>query len=354
MSQTEQRQCVYCLATKVYGVGKSKKFSEFNSEHVLHRSVASGYKNAPTLNGRVCITCNQHFGDSIDLVFGRTGYEGLQRFKHGLKNTSELHHLQSGGLVFGSAAPGIQDFVPVDVEHYVAPQGTVGTKVEPYLMFYSRKRNQKLKVTRSEIPHIWKLILEHDLDANSITFASNGLQAEEDELIKLLKQEGIDVLYSSSPSIPAPLLVSAYTPSTESLRAVAKIAFNYFAYLCEDLDPSIALSEDFNLIRDYIRHDGQYTDMVLSGEGLMLGAATDHTCCLQYSESDGQSLTIVHVSLFNGFTYSFVLSRNPIGKSFPEAQSHQWNVEAKNFGRVPLNLLWAASLLTQARLTRKN
>ncbi|MDX2105907.1 MAG: hypothetical protein SFY67_05840 [Candidatus Melainabacteria bacterium] len=341
---TTQRKCIYCLISKVYGIGrKVRKLSEFNKEHVVHRAVASGYKNAPTLIGRVCTSCNQHFGDSIDQVFSRSGYEGFQRFKLGLKSTTEIHQLQAGGLVFGSPAPRTEGFVPVEVEHHESSDGKLATRVQPYVMLYSRKHGKEMNVSIRDIPNIKRLIQENDLDVTRLTFATNGLAEEEDKLIELLKNQGIDVLYSSSPSVPAPLFISSYAPQEALLRAVAKIAFNYFAYLCEQVDPSVPLGADFDGIRNYIRHGHQFTDIVLSGEGLIKGNSRDHLCSLQYHDEEGHSLTVVHVSLFNGFTYSFVLSRMEIGATFPETQAHRWDTARKTFGRVPLNLLWTTT-----------
>lgn len=343
MSQPERRQCIYCLLFKIYAIGKIRKQSEFNSEHVLHQSVAKGFKNAPTLIGRVCTACNQNFGDTIDTVFGRSGYEGFQRFKLGLKSPNALHKLQAGGLEFGSTAPRVHGYVPATVEHY-QDNGTISSRIEPFIMLYSRKSKEEFKVTLAKIPKIQTLIEEHELDATRLMFATNGKKEDENKLVKLLKEQDIQVLYSLTQNVPAKLLINAYTPSPDVLRAVAKIAFNYFAFLCEKNDQQMPLRPEFDKVRNYIHKNESFTDMVLLGEGLLLGSTQDHCCALRYAETEGKTLPVVFVSLFNGFTYSVVLTRASLPTALPDEQAHQWRLKSKTVGRVLTNLHWPVNL----------
>jgi len=338
----EIRTCIYCTKPKNFLPRKTKGLvSEFNKEHVLHDSLLTpGFENAPTLIGRVCEECNDGFGKTIDLQLGRTGYEGFQRFKAGIKSPEKLHELKAGGLEFGAAPPGHAEFVTSAVTH-LNDGGKVKTQVEPYVLVHSNRQSKKIPLRLSEISNLPMLIQSEglDFDTTPITFGTNGDVAEELQLIAALNAQGIKILGSASQSTPSPLLITSYNPSDELLRAMAKVAFNYFAYLCESTDPSIVTSSDLDEIRGYINAGIQPTTtfIVLSPAGLVKGGARDHCAALQYVNAPAQPAVIVHVSPFNCFTYSFALSKQTPSSNFPPAQAHRWDLEQKRFGRIPTN-----------------
>jgi len=65
-------KCIYCLEDK-----PSDSFKK--TEHVLPQSFGK-FKNNLTLNKIVCDTCNQYFGDNLELPLGRETLEGMARF----------------------------------------------------------------------------------------------------------------------------------------------------------------------------------------------------------------------------------------------------------------------------------
>jgi len=350
MTQTpfETRICIYCIKPKNFLPRKTKGLvSEFTKEHVLHDSLlTSGFKNAPTLVGRVCQECNSTFGKTIDLQLGRTGYEGFQRFKVGIKSIDKLHELGSGGLEFGAAPPGETEFVSSAVTH-TDDGGKVKTQIEPFILVHSLRQGKKISVRLGEIGNIHALIQDDllDFDTTPITFATNGDPAEETLLTDALKVEGINIIRSLSQATPSPLLINSYSPSDELLRATAKIAFNYFAYLCESTDPSIATSSGFGEIRNYIQTGVTPASgsMFLSPSGLIKGSTRDHSAAVKYIDDPTRPAVTAHVSLFNCFTYSFVLSKQSPSSNFPEAQGHRWDLTKSRFGRVPTKLYFVAS-----------
>jgi hypothetical protein len=87
----------------------------------------------------------------------------------------------------------------------------------------------------------------------------------------------------------------------------------------------------------------QDTFLIMTPKSLLKGGSRDHSAVLQYSNDSSKPATIIHVSLFNCFTYSFVLSRQAGGINFPEAQAHKWDLVKKRFGRIPLNCYFSGS-----------
>ncbi|HIA52988.1 MAG TPA: hypothetical protein EYN91_13025 [Candidatus Melainabacteria bacterium] len=299
------------------------------------------FTDAPTLVGRICGECNtNNFGNTIDRELTRSGYEGFQRYKAGIKPTSKLNELKQGGLGFGVQPPGMDEYIPANVIHK-DDQGILTTKIEPFLLVYSRRQGKKIQIKLSDISTINSLAQKEDLDLEQFTFGTNGSEADDQKLISALKAQGIDILASISETQPSALLITEYAPSSEMIRALAKIAFNYFALICEKTEPSVPLMSDFDEIREFIKSGTEPAGVffIMQGAGLLRGNVGDHSAVLKYSDDSSAPAVIVQVSIFNCFTYSFVLSRQPRSANFPEPQAHKWDLKKKRFGRIPLNLL---------------
>jgi len=340
----EIRTCIYCLQKKIFfSRKKDRRNSEFNREHVVHAALAPEMQNTATLIGRVCIQCNQYFGNTIDTELTRGGFEGFQRFDLGFKSTKELHEFREKELKFGAFVPRSNQFVETRTQLHDL-NGKVGTKVEPFVLIHSRQRGQKIVINQQDLSKIQQLIQQEDLDLSKMTFCTNGSKHEEQRLINILEFHGITVIGSTSENTPSRVLVHSYTPSSETIRGIAKIAFNYLAFLCEKKDPELVLSPEFDEIRKYIRYGinpaNRPVEMIPGGQ--INGFSNGHSAYIKHVNEENQSLVVVTVSLFNGFTYGVALSREKTAKS-PDNQAHHWDLFKKRFYRIPTNILWAKS-----------
>lgn len=338
----EIRTCIYCLEDKIFFSRKKDRHnSDFNREHVVHAALVPKVQNVATLIGRVCISCNQYFGDTIDSELTRGGYEGFQRFELGLKNTTELHEFRERQLKFGAFVPGSNELFEARTRLY-DQNGKVGTTVEPCVLIHSGRQGQKIVINHEDLHKIQQLILEEELDLSKMTFVTNGSLDEERRLVRILEFHGVTVIGSVSNNTPSPVLVHSYAPSHETIRGIAKIAFNYLAFLCEKKNPELVLFSEFDEIRRFIRYgiNPPYHPVEMVYGGQIKGFSNGHSACLKQVQEENQSLVVVTVSLFNGFTYGVALSRQKTAKTL-ENQAHYWDLTKKRFYRIPTNVLWA-------------
>ena len=78
-------KCIYCL--------QDKPVSSFTkTEHIIPQSFGV-FKDNFTLNNVVCDSCNQFFGDKLEIALARDSIEGLQRFDHNIKKPSEFKNI---------------------------------------------------------------------------------------------------------------------------------------------------------------------------------------------------------------------------------------------------------------------
>jgi hypothetical protein len=89
--------CIYCLG--------EKPRSKFTCEHVLPAAFGTFANNLTKLRC-VCHACNQLFGDSIELAFGRDSFEAYLRFRYQVKEPRKVAELGSTRVVFSYAGPG--------------------------------------------------------------------------------------------------------------------------------------------------------------------------------------------------------------------------------------------------------
>src|SRR5476651_2701380 len=88
------KKCIYCL--------KAEDATSFtNKEHVLPRAFGT-FNNNLTLKNEVCNSCNQKFGNELEVFLGRDSYEGISRYKfkpqknYKFKNTRLIIRLAEG------------------------------------------------------------------------------------------------------------------------------------------------------------------------------------------------------------------------------------------------------------------
>jgi hypothetical protein len=250
--------CLYCE--------QYKPRSAFNREHVLPEGFGK-YEDNLVLHDTVCKECNTgYFSAVLDGPLARDSKEGLDRFVHGFIEPKTGRRLgtrvapkQRGGRFDGA----LLDWV-------VDPQTGTALKVRPA---------RQLGFSRSEEgPFEWYRIEEvpsHEV-LRSKGFSccvAGGMSAS--EASNLIAPLGFKITGDVAPVEP-PVAADGMIDLTMAggidqiiLRAVAKIAFNYFAHRYREL----AYLDQFRPIRRYIRFGEapNFAPVTILGEPILGG-----------------------------------------------------------------------------------
>jgi hypothetical protein len=302
---TAKTVCIYCR------VGADQPFAK--PEHVLPQSFGKFEQNF-TLH-RVCDACNQTMGDQLEVFFGRDTAEGFQRLLFGLKPQSEARQIRGKRLEFRILQKGPYEGAYVQLTH-----------------------NEKQGLTVSLVPQVafrhpagdeWVWFRERELTEESVTryrrhtesrvFGSIEDMARIQAKLSELGVHAGDGLIAGDPELPGSEVdvQVTYTIDEIVLRTIAKIAFNYVAYVTNDI-PDFILHSEFDAVRRYIRYGEDPGRSVVRGTtAKILDRDTK-----QFKITHGHILTVdwrpegfvvCHVSLFNGLTYRVYLTRGAPG-----------------------------------------
>ena len=75
-------ECIYCRENRLTS-------SYTKADHVLPQSFGK-FENNLTLKRLICDSCNQFFGDNVELAFARDTLEGQSRVDFGVKRPEEF------------------------------------------------------------------------------------------------------------------------------------------------------------------------------------------------------------------------------------------------------------------------
>jgi hypothetical protein len=324
------RTCIYCR--------KSADRSLFNKEHVVHKSMTSGIQNNLTLEPEehqfcVCSECNSAFGDTIDLSFGRDSVWSLLRFKHGSKPLSALKNLRYDRTKYrrpsnANGVPGGEliavDDGQKDFLMRQPPQLRLFNKVESEFEFFSSAKFPEL-VRNSEKYDISQAGLHVSPKLSQLE-----LEAFQAKACDILKKMGAKTVTLGSSHITADSLeepVVQFTMDDITMRPIAKIAFNYLAFVLNDSQPEWILSHELDSVRQYIR-SGKPTDnfrvVRQTNEGAQQ-SKPEHLVALNCVKVEGVQQLIAYVSLFNSVPFEVKLANEV--RDFPGSRSkaHVWN-----------------------------
>src|SRR3989304_6854443 len=236
-------KCIYCLEDK-----PDSCFEK--TEHVLPQSFGR-FKNNLTLNKIVCDTCNKYFGDNLERYLGRDTIEGMARFGHNKKTPEEFK------------SPGKENRLNISVNEgpfkgafvyreYSEQEGRIIIKPIPQVGFKKPGVQDYDYFLLDKIPD--KEYLENNFDLKAqksiVVLGCNAVAAQEK-----LAQKGISFnpegeFYPSESNMDLECEVTAQIDQI-IFRAIAKIAFNYFAYWA---DTELIIDSPFHPIRRYIRY----------------------------------------------------------------------------------------------------
>jgi len=322
-------KCIYCLDEK-----EAEEFS--HKEHIIPECLGK-FNNNLTLNCAgnllcVCNDCNQYFGDTFELILGRDSMEGIARYRFGLSPKSPPFYRR---LKLSAIGPSRLKGVHV-VPKIPSGAGTDELEIESQVGFFNSRQNEYVYFKKNEIPDRDELEKQgYILHDKEIFF-----YGEVEELAKLLKDKGMNVKIGDIKNEIAdvrpgliPVLVQGRI-DRDLCRAMAKIAFNYLAY---NQGPVLALKENFNGIRQFIKNGcGKGKDYVEIDTKPILYVEIKrkkrkfcgHIVFLDWRWPE----IIVRISLYNsiiGLTYTVILCRNyPIW--FPISKAHYFDPNSKD------------------------
>lgn len=339
-------KCIYCLEDN------PDSFFE-KTEHVLPQSFGR-FKNNLTLNKIVCDSCNKYFGDNLEIFLGRDTVEGMTRFVHNVKKPEEFK------------SPGKKNRLNIRVNEgpfkgafayreYSEQEGRIIIKPIPQVGFKKSGVPDYEYFLLDNIPDKEYLEKNFNLKApkSIVVLGCNAVAAQEK-----LAQKGITLNpdgegYPSESNTDWECEVTAQIDPIIS-RAIAKIAFNYFAYWA---NPELVIDSQFHIIRRYIRYgEKTFFPSVVIIEKAILGdepvegkRSLGHLITLDLSKN---KLSVVsQVSLFNWMTYSVFLAKDYQGKKFNIRKGHFFNIaDYKIIELVPGDMIGAPD---QGRNDRK-
>lgn len=237
----------------------------FNREHVLPESFGK-FRDNLVLHEVVCAQCNKYFGDTLDLALGRDSVEGLERYRWGVKPASDAEKFRYSAVQLKSVGtPGFEG-VPLRIKPL---DGTDEPTVAPIAAceIRSKEGDGSRWFTPEQIDAgEWKA---PDLDWRK-GVRITGSDPEVDRIRRSLEGQGVRVS-NWIPLRPPPgtteLRVAQKFEITRTVkRAIAKIAFNYAAFV---FGREVTLNPSFENARRFIRFDeGDESEFVLSEQGL--------------------------------------------------------------------------------------
>lgn len=318
-AMTMSIQCIYCQEVKPTSAYKKV-------EHVIPQSFGKFRENL-TLKHSVCDSCNQFFGDKIELILARDTLEGQSRPDFGIKKP--------------------EDFKSLGPESRIRIKNVEGEFKGAYAFLAYSKANQKIMLQpipqvgfrRTDSGEIEYFLIDRIPDKKQLEKSGFILQGHKsirllglgvEEASRKLAEKGIPFRYESD-VVPAPssesLLVERQATIDRTIfRATAKIAFNYLAYW---EGSEFVRQSSFDRIRQFIRYGLEESfplvrlsqNPILSDEGTR--RRIGHLVTVAWA-TDVMSL-VSQVSLLNLFTYSVCLARKYEGVQKNVVRGHFFN-----------------------------
>lgn len=294
--------CIYCCETK--------PLATFNREHVLPEAFGK-YERNLVLHDRVCKLCNDFFSKHLDGPLARDTKEGLERFKQGLVREKKKRTLGKrlamnvrGGRLDGAilepklSEDGTQ-FAPT-----VARQLGFGWDESGPFTWYSLDR---LPSRETLAQARYTCVATGNLESSEAAAILADLGFSPYEFSEIPDQKGPDGMVD---------MTTRGRIDTIILRAVAKLAFNYFIHHC----PAIARMGQFDPIRRFIRFGkplGENAVDLRQGQPLAQAPLEHqvlaHVLTVRW---DGKCQRVIgQVSLFGWVQYEVSLSSGPFAIS---------------------------------------
>lgn len=311
-----QNQCIYC---------KQIKFnSEFNREHVISESFGTFGPNTMVLNNCVCRDCNTYSANNLELYLGRDSIFGIAyRPVAGAMNSKEF--MKTIKFKRKRIEPSImhQELGKLIVNLQLNRQNKFELSLANQLLIANSTNGFRLPFRIELLPH--RSVLDSlglKVHRNHIVALANPdfLKSQQEAPYSALARSEFNIKFNTDRTQPILLPNTMEEIHFNSLidgtimRAIAKIAFNYFAKI---MGADFVLSESFDEIRNFIRYNLLSEQHLTSWDQKpivpKLYTPTDEIYArhMLFFKKDFFSRNIVaQVSLFNNIFFKVVLSRN--------------------------------------------
>lgn len=300
-----ERTCIYCKQTKPVAT----RFR--GRDHVVPVAFGS-FERAPTLDC-VCDECNHILGRELEQPMARESGVGLLRYVFGLRPGTDLRNFQAGSVqvtLDGGLWHGVRVQLSYESQRgdiVIIPQG-------PQVGFKRRGRDGYEFFLMGELNDSLRHRADLDIEARPLVFLPDSAR---DEMLRRLEAVGIHKEYErevAGPGTPGELISVEMSSqiNTRLRRAVAKIAFNYLAWIhgC-----GFATEAMFDDIRTFVREGRNPSfpmvavsmEPILADDTRVERQTNGHIVKINLNVT---GLVLAGwVSLFNGPTYSVVLAR---------------------------------------------
>jgi hypothetical protein len=237
-------RCIYCL--------RDLSDSDFSTEHVLQQSLGK-FRNNLTLPDLVCADCNNYFGRTIDLMLGRGSMEAVLRLNYGVQPPEKVRHLRRNRVRFTWNTDG--DWAGLILER-VVESGRLVVRPIPQVGF-AKTTGTGLMYVSEEILADNSLPLPDRIDPQRPPFIVANSEETRGRLVHLLETRGItfkpgrEILWPAKGAQTLSVKVEGRI-DTSILRCVAKIAFNYLAWIA---GRDLLIEPAFCPTRRFIRYE---------------------------------------------------------------------------------------------------
>jgi HNH endonuclease len=327
--------CIYC---------RSSDAEEFPREHVIPQSFGSFDDNL-TL-GCVCGECNSYFAKHLELQFARESAESVARYRHGLRDMESAS--RTTRIIARINVPGPLLGAKVLLRPNAAMNG-IDIVYLPQVGFKNKNAEDRKCYTAEEL----NSDALRGLEVADVMTLMVTTPDEEERLRSRLRELGLGPTKQiSRDEIPPRSDIKTRVICEFDFnmsRCVAKIAFNYLAYVLEENVPRL-LQHDFDPVRNYVRHGSSSEHPIvyfsskprLDNEGGSRAFVDGHILAVGWDNSE--EIIGCGLSLFNAMTYQVILCRKYGGVWFPLKTGHAFNFETGAVSSVPLNVLPAPIL----------
>ena len=336
--------CIYCGFVSAEG---------FPREHIIPYAFGS-FRNALTL-GCVCEKCNSYFGKHLEREFASESAESLARFRYGLRDTKSAERTRTiraranvPGAILGAKVRFHPDAsVTSGIGNVFETQVALKNKDEQDWRWYTLSELTSEVVQALEPGAGIKLLPTSEPAGNEEEIASK-LRDEEEKIRSRLRELGFvaqTAPISRDRVLPRRDLKARVTCdfNFNMSRCVAKIAFNYLAFVLGE-NTTLLLRNEFDTVRNYVRNGTTSEEPVVYFtqtpkfeqpaekppfvEGHVVSVGWDST-----SENIGSLL-----SLFNAMSYRVMLCRKHKGLWFPPT-AHSFDFQTGEVRSIPVSLL---------------
>jgi hypothetical protein len=233
--------CIYC--------GTGTPDTAFTREHVLQEGFGR-FQHALVLHNTVCEACNHYFSRTLDLALTRESAEGLERYRWGVKDPSEIGKFKYGVVTL--RADDSSEFSGASVQLIPSDRGLIAQLVDGGAVRDAEGEGFTHFTTEEMLSGRWQ---ERAVDWHRglKLFGADDVVAR---MQAALKAQGVEItnfrrLVPPPGDDPSVTVAHQFEVTDVMKRGLAKIAFNYLAFV---KGAAFAQLPAFDPIRKYVRY----------------------------------------------------------------------------------------------------